>query len=162
MLGNSFSVSGSSGTDRSETGGGEASTPAACNGSAGEPLPSASGYLANFAARLPDGPGSPRCPWVLTATTGQRLNVTLYDFTGPKAAHSGPEAPLLRQSDLCPPLVVFLDPGNADHVIRTCDVRQRKKLVYTSHGSDLRVFIPNATAAESLFLLHYQGEYLIE
>ena len=40
------------------------------------------GYLASVVTEE-TGLGKQACPWVLVAKPGQRLNITLWDFTGP-------------------------------------------------------------------------------
>lgn len=149
-----------SGSSPKESVAGRSSPAPVCNGS-GVSVPPASGHLGSFAARHPAGPGSQRCPWTLRAPLGQRINVTLLDFTATRIpSSSDPLAPRQPASDAaCHPLAVLLDAGSgADHVIRTCDVRQKKRLAYTSQGSTLQVFIPNGTADDVLFLLRYQGK----
>jgi len=68
-------------------GGGDTITPcdatAAATGKGGRrgELTASSGYLASAAARVPGGLGTPSCPWTIIAPAGQRINVTMYDFS---------------------------------------------------------------------------------
>ena len=42
------------------------------------------GYIASAdsnAAEYPTGCGTTRCPWAIQVKTGQKINLTLYDFT---------------------------------------------------------------------------------
>jgi len=40
-----------------------------------------SGYLTSLSARHSSGLGSPNCPWSILAPPGQRINMTMLDFT---------------------------------------------------------------------------------
>lgn len=45
------------------------------------------GYLASVVT-METGLGTKTCPWVLQARPGQRINVTVWDFTGPVTIES--------------------------------------------------------------------------
>lgn len=155
----SLTVSGLPPSSPKDSSSGPATT-SACDESAIS-LPTPSGYLASYTTRLPGAYGTHRCPWVLRAPAGQRINITLHDFTAPRvqqgSADGRPRHPA-TPVDRCPPMVVFQETGSPDHVVRSCDSRLKRRLVYVSHGNVLRVFVANGTNEDTIFLLHYQGK----
>ena len=185
---------------------------------------SSPGYLASHVTRTQRyGPGSPRCPWSVRALPGQRINVTLHDFTAPavpsppvggtgsgmtgaggtgsrghqQQQHLGDEQhhqqlqhqqhQQLNQKQqqqqrpqatatgttmtVCPPMAQLREETgsrDSEHVIRACDSRDRKRLVYTSRGNRLKVVIYNGTGsgsesapAETYFVLYFQGRKIL-
>ena len=129
-----------------------------------------------------------RVIWVcgLQAPEGQQINVTLMDFTG---AVQSPAGGRRRGGEAawCPVIVRLRELGTSaaaaaaaadgatlleatprETVVRACDSRVRKRLIYTSRTNKLRVIMPLATAGTATaarpsqpvrghYLLYFQG-----
>ena len=95
----------------------------------------------------------------LKAPEGQQVNVTLLDFTPPVKS---PMSAGGRRGDAdtgwCPVIVQLQELGTSpvgsgvmdvaprETVVRACDSRVRKRLIYTSRTSKVRVIMPPTTA----------------
>ena len=101
---------------------------------------------------------------------GQRINVTLHDFTGtapPKPQHPSaapqqrhPSNNAVAAGQTCPVVALFEEEGWAGRRLTTCRERPGKRTAYVSHGSQLRLTLPWSGSADSSsanFLFHYQG-----
>jgi len=75
-----------------------------CSLYGGQPLSPDSGFLSSLTT-MESGVGLASCPWLIDASPGQRINVTLYRFGGghPGAAHAGhrPSAAVDYDADSC-------------------------------------------------------------
>jgi len=106
---------------------------------------------------------SDQCSWSISASPGQRIVVTLYDFTTSRTNQNerrtqGSES---MTSSMCAVLAVFEERGRPRFSLNSCRVRLGKQVVYTSHGPRLNVSIHKGTEQhllESNFLFHYQGQ----
>lgn len=126
------------------------------------PLTQSSGYLAGSVTHR-TGLGSRRCPWVVQVPAGQRINVTLYDFsskdpavarqpfddTVPAAAFAAAAAATANlDGGDCPPLVIFRETTvgapQRDRQVRLCPdgSLERRKVVYSSRSNRLNIIIP--------------------
>lgn len=56
----------------------------------GQPLTPNSGFLSSVST-LESGVGLASCPWLIDASPGQRINITLYSFTGYSGRGSRPD-----------------------------------------------------------------------
>lgn len=142
--------------------------------SALRPLSATSGYLAAFDA---DGGGG-GCSWLIRARPGQRITVVAYDFGWPPATDpsppgrdgdgTGPGWPDLAAGatgPACPVIATLEERESAvgGRVVRLCEVRHRRTVVYSSLGHELVIRLKsgdvNVTAAarsQRLFL-HYES-----
>ena len=108
------------------------------------------------------------------APPGQQINVTLMDYTpavkSPVTSTAGRR--LGSDSAAWCPVIVQLrevsDDGDStprETVVRACDSRVRKRLIYTSRGSKVRVTMPTTAAAAArptrpvvgYYLLYFEG-----
>jgi hypothetical protein len=105
-----------------------------------------------------DRRGSHQCPWLVRVPQGQRINVTLYDFTT-----IDPDVDGVTQ-----PRYVYANMGETDKMAdRTVYAgSQRVRHVMTSRTNQLKIHLTRPfdslirTLRENVFLLHIQGWYL--
>jgi len=124
-------------------------------------------------------PNNPLAYWLLQAPEGQQLNVTLMDFTPAVKSPVSPAAAAGRRGDgdagWCPVIVQLHELGTSglvdaaprETVVRACDSRVRKRLVYTSRSSKVRVIMPLTAAfarqqrpeqpVVGYYLLYFEG-----
>ena len=125
---------------------------------------------------------------VLQAPEGQQINVTLLDFTpavktpvspSSQGGASSAEAAGGRRDDAWCPVIVLLrefDPAGQsaadvttrETVVRACDSRVRKRHIYTSRDSKVRVVMPMTAASTRLqqqvvgnYMLHFEGNLVV-
>ena len=117
------------------------------------------------------------------APPGQQINVTLMDYTpavkSPAVTSPAVKSPVTSTagrrlgSDTaawCPVIVQLrevsddVDSTPRETVVRACDSRVRKRLIYTSRGSKVRVTMPTTAAAArptrpvvGYYLLYFEG-----
>lgn len=113
-----------------------------------------SGYLSN---RLPfvasRACGTKDSPWTIAVLSGQRINLTLHDFSTafPRQVHGGQTTPC----DLYA-LVQETDSASVTNICGSGLVQQLH--VYTSAGSSLRVtLVPRKVNSTANFLISYEG-----
>ena len=110
--------------------------------------------------------GSQACPWVIRASKGQTITLTIYDFSfydeagGPKLPERSPGG-----HDPCDTLISVEDSGR-DQVdpLKPCStqgVRNRANQLYTSLGDQLSVYYyPPAFSTYTVnFMIQYEGQY---
>lgn len=122
------------------------------------------------------------------APAGQQINVTLMDFTpavksrvSPSDAATGRRGDRGGDTGWCPVIVQLHELGTSpggvvdvaarETVVRACDSRLRKRLIYTSRTSRVRVVMPLTAAFTrqrrpvdpviGYYMLHYQGIRLV-
>jgi len=130
----------------------------------GVPVTQSTGYLSSVTA-AEVGVGTARCPWLVDAPVGQRINLTLFAFlpaasvddAGCRGAAAGWT-------------VVVVD-GNITLEVPACPATAGKpasdgRLVYSSHGSKLRVHLEHIRGTFDVglteltmghLLIRYQG-----
>lgn len=121
-----------------------------CQGQDHVVLKSPSGYLANIVTEETRC-GGDSAPWRIDAQPGQRINLTLYDFSHHEAA---------RHSSSCL-IYAFVKEVGSSEKISICGGGQRTKNVYISVLHSLLVFVIRSYNAETErhFLLKYDGEH---
>ena len=101
------------------------------------------------------GCGSAFCPWVLEGRPGQRINITMMDFTVPPGAEA-----VAPPSD-CPQFndYLFLREDRESKSIGVCGGTKRRKHVYITQKHRIQITIGTAMQRENKghFLLHYEG-----
>lgn len=119
------------------------------------------GYIAS-ATTEETGCGSIRSPWVISAAPGQRINITLYDFS--LTSHNDSTKTVARQSSFPVYCVQFarLEERGASRSTIICGGEQREKHVYTSVTYEVEIHIMGRRAKNSYFLLKYEGKNLVQ
>lgn len=113
------------------------------------------GFLSNLIT-AETGCGSVVSPWLIEAKSGQRVNVTLWNFAMEKAGD-------LAQSlgaNSCLKYATLTETGDKKHHKVVCGDFARTSHVYTSVGSSLDVRfqgLPSSSSAGPYFLLEYQS-----
>ncbi len=93
------------------------------------------------------GLGSATCPWVIKAQTGQRINITLMDFST-----------YIPLDGACQVYAIVRE-KMPSHSQTICRDRVREKHVYLSQGSTLEVRLVRPNNGDRRhFILKYQGK----
>lgn len=111
-----------------------------------------SGFLAKYTA-LTTGQGSVACPWHLRGQPGQRINITLWDFSWTSMANSSTE---------CQAYAALQD-IDGPRILTWCSRSRRVIHAYSSKGHELELHIIGAAVERDsdYFLFHYEGEYYL-
>ena len=109
------------------------------------------GYISNVP--LVKAPLQPtRCPWVIRAQGGQRVNITLYDFSTATG----------RQSDtgICLVYAIIREQQSQTEVT-VCRGSQRVRNIYTSDTSSMEVILntDGNNNPDGQFMLKFEGVY---
>ena len=133
---------------------------AQCESSSYLHLTAPEGHLSSWVTAT-DGCGSASCPWVVEALPGQRLNVTIFDFSisarNSSSARGGkprPGYPLY-----CHEYAVIKE-TEVPRSTTICggDYRERVAYLSTSHRVEVTIISRNVGAASmEYFLLQYKG-----
>ena len=97
-----------------------------------------------------NGCGGPEHPWIISVKPGQRINITLYDFSIEKNVY------IMDSNDLqvCHEYAIVRETDSWDDYV--CGGVRRVKHAYLSKGSTVEVHITNKE--RKYFLLHYEGK----
>ena len=107
----------------------------------------AAGYISSSMAATDIGWGSSKCPWLITALPGQRINITMIDFQ-----------PLASSQRNCQQLGSIKDLRN-EHEITICKDVKRMQHLYTSSGAQVEIRIDKFLEADKLILVYYNGKF---
>ena len=137
-----------------------------------------SGFLANIVTEE-HGFGSARCPWLVTAPHGQRINITLFDFglagrhdgaVGATAANansatSDAASGMASGGSMCHVYAKVTETGSPSasaSEITICGSRSRQRSVYISETNRLEIVITSFKMDDEpvYFLLKYEGKKL--
>lgn len=114
-----------------------------------------SGYISSVVTDE-SGCGSAFCPWILEGKTGQRINITMLDFTAPPTTEVlAPGGDCSQYNDY-----VILREEREGKSIGICGGIKRRKHVYTTVKHKVSVTIGTAMQRENKghFLLHYESK----
>ena len=116
------------------------------------------GYLANVITER-EGFGSLACPWHIEVQRGQRINITLFDFSTPTADIR----PNMYQSKICYQYAIITEKASVTtRNERICGGNIRERSVYTSRTNSVEIRIITRknveTEKEFHFMLRYEGE----
>lgn len=119
----------------------------------GNKIRASSGYLSS-SQRQYNGAGTSYCPWVISATDGQRFNISIYKFVPYK------ESPLSSSSSVCFEIGTITEDGLSQGML-SCGSDPRTKIIYLSKGSDVHISFKDNSFLRDIgnFLLHYEGRY---
>ena len=127
-------------------------------GCMGEPVraPAPSGYLASYVAEVLSL-GSSACPWKIYVEPGQRINVSLYDFSS-WAVTQKHDMPLTTRA--CH-IVGKIREGDREAEVRACVGYQRVRQVYASATEhiEIEIYKPISSRLGGYYLLKYEGNY---
>jgi len=131
-----------------------------------------SGYLASYYAQTL-GPGRPDCPWTIAVRPGQRIQLTLVDFSaryrldpghlpgdGPPASAASAGDP----AELCYRYAEVSEGGGGVRArgrrYTVCAEESREQVVYTSSSNVVHVQIADPVVADTAvnFLIKYTGK----
>ncbi len=126
-----------------------------CQGHHHIKLKGPSGFIATVETEEHDY-GSINCPWKIDVSTGQRINITLYNF----ARYSDPEGS--TRPDVCYEIAEIRENSERKRVT-LCDTVGRETSVYISKSSSLMIQFVSGPTLRSLgaFLVKYQGKLVI-
>lgn len=117
----------------------------------------AEGYIASIVTRE-TGAGSTHCPWIIRVASGQRINVTLYDFDVTPASIRG---------DKCHVYAVIRDvrlsKKSSTSEVTVCgggDKRAKSVFLSESNAIEIEIMSGGLTDTVPYFLLHYTGLYI--
>ena len=115
-------------------------------------LTAPSGFIATVETEEHDY-GSIDCPWKIDVSTGQRINITLYNF----ARYTDPEAD--SHSDVCYEIAEIVE-GSERRRVTLCDSMGRETSIYVSKTNSLTLQLVSGPTLKSLgsFLFKYEGE----
>lgn len=110
-----------------------------------------SGYLSSSLRNI-NGAGTVNCPWLIEASTGQRLNITLFKFAPYKTS------PLSSSTSVCFEIGVIQE-GGVSQGILTCGTDSRQKSIYKSNGGRLMIHFKEKTFLQDIgnFIIHFDG-----
>ena len=124
-------------------------------------------FLANIISEV-DGFGSPRCPWIIAAPRGQKINISLVDFgmtslSAPPPTSSSAEYEPESPRNICLIYAKIREQGSAYHDVRVCDqdIVAREKQVYVFDSTRVQVALMNLVDTGNdpiYFLLKYEGK----
>ena len=117
------------------------------------------GYLASIVTAQ-SGRGSTDCPWILTVERGQKLNITLLDFTKHPTPNGSVSTRGQTDSDtLCYKYATIREPQTSRETV-VCGGEERERVVYISVTNKVQVEIAKyiSPKKDSHFLLKYKGE----
>ena len=147
-----------------------------CDTTTDSELRGPSGHLANIVTES-TGRGSPACPWRIRAEKGQRINLTLYDFTaaadqrrldtgggvgGPHVPGGGDGEDPGAGGRYCQVYAIIKEASN-ERETAVCGGSQRERAVYTSTGEavDVRITGLSTPDQQVYFVLKYEGGYYL-
>ena len=103
--------------------------------------------------------GSEICPWVINVQPGQRINITLFDFSVPIKYRNPNEINDVLHTTRCHKYAVITESGVTGRR-PVCSTHRREKHVYTSEGHMVEIQMMDFKTEQTLpyYLLKYQGE----
>ena len=122
-----------------------------------------SGYLASYVTEL-TGCGGPFTPWLVEASPGQTIQLTLYNFSLSASGSSSSLQSRVRSAS-CSAFAVVTEPAVVTRNVTVCggggDKTGRKRLVYSSVTNRLLLSVwlqQQLTEDTPYFMLKYEGE----
>jgi len=108
-----------------------------------------SGFLSNTLWEFYTAVGRVSCPWVIEASTGQRLQLVLVSLD---SAISG-------VAQLCPRVVVIDRTLDQSAEFNVCVRRSRERHIFTSTGNHVTVYTKDDFVHEARFIISYNGSH---
>ena len=100
------------------------------------------------------GHGTDTCPWVIRVLPGQRVNITLLDFSVTSGTAYG-------SAEFCKAYAIIRERSPAGNSQTLCGGSARYKDVFVSRGNQVEIRIIQSKKRENrdFFLLKYEGEF---
>ena len=111
--------------------------------------------------------GREGCPWTIRVLPGQRISLTLNDFTD----YSALRVATFRDQLFCPILFVVRNhvTGSDQTSISSCDSKLRRRLAYLSESHQVTIYVPMETERLTTlrntsgkdfpnFMINFQGD----
>ena len=118
------------------------------------------GYLSNSVVETYKY-GSVECPWRIEMSRGQRINLTLIDFSTPTTDLVSSESGSMHSRGTCFQYAILTERSSTTRNVRICGGERRERNVYTSRTNSVDIrFITKVdveTDKEYFFLLRYEG-----
>lgn len=131
---------------------------AQCTGD-GVKLTAPSGYIGSLFTKETEL-GSARCPWKISVQPGQRVNLTLYDYS----MHTRKDTSLSSQGEKLCFVYAIVREGRTRNDYTICGGRRREQYAYTSKSNTVEIeILPNVRMEEGVFpnfMIKYEGKYL--
>ena len=134
-----------------------------CQSSTYLKLTQPSGHLASLTTSEL-GCGSALCPWLIQVQPGQRINITVIDFS---LAYRNSSHNIRHRPDLSFPLYcheyAMIKETQVPRTTTICggDVRHKQAYVSSSHRVEIRIVSRQSNRNGEHFMLHYQGMLLL-
>ena len=127
-----------------------------CESSSYVKIQTSAGFLASSVTQQ-TGCGSASCPWRLEALPGQRINLTLYDFSKTETERKG----RFYTGDPTCTLYASVTDRVADSSHRVCRGKQRVRHLLLANSHSLEVTIGDFTGDSDMshFLIQFDGKY---
>ena len=116
------------------------------------------GYLSSMVTAA-TGHGSIHCPWVINVPVGQRLNITLLDYSLPMRIHANELAPSYGSQAYCHKYAIIQERVGTTKRAVVCGGDGQQRSVYMSAGNVVEIHLMRYTSPKKLayFLLQYEG-----
>ena len=116
------------------------------------------GYLSSLITSA-TGHGSIHCPWIIRVPSGQRLNITLMDYSLPVRIHANELAPTYGSQAYCHKYAVIQERVGTTKRAVVCGGDGVQRSVYMSAGNVVEIHLMRYTTPKKFahFLLQYEG-----
>ena len=107
---------------------------------------------------LRSGYGLPRCPWNIEVRKGQKVKVTLYDFSLSSRYKTDSRYTSDGEREYCYVYAVIRE-QNGDKGFTVCAGNQRESVVYLSTTNVIQIILLDVDKENPQnFIFHYEGE----
>ena len=130
--------------------------PSECRGPEDVVVESKAGYLSSLISR-DTSCGHAKSPWVLTSQPGQRIELSLVDFSWENSSMSADNS----ESQNCVQNYGYILDSESDDFVYICGGTVRKRQLYLSESHTIQVVLDPQALQKYNFLLQYQGGYYI-
>ena len=122
------------------------------------------GFISSQSAYL-EGLGTHRCPYVISAQPGQRINITLWDFGSPSSLETVGDLNSVPRAPFCHKYAQITE-ATAISPGTVCSGNRRTKNVFLSetNRAEVRINTGNGNTEEennAHFLLEYNGKFMM-
>jgi len=130
-----------------------------CAADQGVSLRRTSGFISSYMTEK-HGYGTVSCPWRVELSRGERVNITLVDFTLPMLI-TGDDASASHHGRPCYQYAILTEKWSMTRHVRVCGGEQRERNIYTSRTNSVEIRIVTKKNVESekefFFLLQFEG-----
>ena len=120
---------------------------------------STTGYLSSLLA-AEEGYGSESCPWVIRADQGQRINITLLDFSLGEVVPGNDINGKLHSRTFCHKYAVIKERVSIrETVVCGGDNREENVFISNQNSVEIQLMRYNSPKKEVFFLLKFEGKW---